>query len=266
MIKHGGMRIFRLKGHATKNLITRVVGKQEKGTLAHQLRQVIATGDRAVIIYPQLATGEDDFRRNVLAAAQRWETLIPGKVVVLHGKMKGLEKARALDMARSGEKPVIIATSIMEVGITIPKLRLGIVVSADRYGISTLHQMRGRLARDGGDGLFYLYLPFNTDDPNMTDEQLAIIERLKMLEKSQDGFELAEMDAARRGFGDILNGDGSQHGKTSTAFLGLTLTPEDFEAVVGSDATVVRMDGRAAGNQASGFSMDHPVLRLSFTR
>lgn len=239
MIKHGGMRIFRLKGHAAKNLITRVVGEQEKSSLAHQLRQVIAAGDRAVIIYPQLATGEDDFRRNVLAAAERWETLIPGKVVVLHGKMKDAEKAKALDLARNGEKPVVISTSIMEVGITIPKLRLGIVVNADRYGISTLHQMRGRLARDGGEGLFYPYLPFNTDDPNMSDEQFAIIERLKMLEKSQDGFELAEMDAARRGFGDILNGEGAQHGKTITAFLGLTLTPEDFGAVVGSEAAGV---------------------------
>lgn len=232
MIKHGGMKIFRLNGHAKKNLATRIVGEQERRTLAHQLQQVVAAGDRAVIIYPQLVTGEEDFRRNVLSAAEQWEKLIPGKVVILHGKLKDAEKARALELARSGEKPVVIATSIMEVGITIPRLRLGIVVSADRYGISTLHQMRGRLARDGGEGLFYPYLQFNTDDPNMSDERLAIIERLKMLEQSQDGFELAEMDAARRGYGDMLNGEGAQHGKTMTAFLGMTLTPEDFASTV----------------------------------
>lgn len=228
MIKHGGMRIFRLKGHTPKNIVTKIVGEQEKNALVRKLKEVIQEGDRAVIIYPQLTTGEDDFRRNVVAAAARWESIIPGKIVVLHGKMKNEEKTKALDLARSGEKPVVISTSIMEVGITIPRLRLGIVVSAERYGVSTLHQMRGRLARDGGDGFFYLYLPFNTDDPNMTDERLSIMERLKMLEQSQDGFELAEMDATRRGFGDILNSEGSQHGKTDSAFLGLKLSPEDF--------------------------------------
>jgi ATP-dependent DNA helicase RecG len=228
LIKHGGMRIFRLKGHAMKRIVTRVVGEQEKKILIQQLQTVIEAGDRAVIIYPQLATGEDDFRRNVLAAAERWEALFPGKVVTLHGRMKDAEKASALMAARTGEKPIVVSTSIIEVGITIPKLRLGIVVGAERYGLSTLHQMRGRLVRDGGEGYFYPYLGFNTDDPNMPDEKLAVIERLKVLEKTQDGFELAEMDAARRGFGDILNKEGAQHGKTGSVFLGLDLTPEDF--------------------------------------
>lgn len=226
-IQHGGMPIFRLKGHAKKTLTTQVVGQENKTMLTRQLRQTIENGYRAVIIYPQVSTGEDDFRRNVLAAAERWEEILPGQIVLLHGKMKDREKVAALELARSGEKPVLVSTSIMEVGITIPKLRLGIVVSADRYGLSTLHQMRGRLARDGGEGMFYPYVSFPLNAP-LTPEKQSIVERLKLLEKTQDGFELAEMDAQRRGFGDILNDQGQQHGKTMTAFIGLTLTPDDF--------------------------------------
>jgi ATP-dependent DNA helicase RecG len=232
MIKHSNMQIFRLENHAKKNLVTKIVGESEKSELVEHIKLAISNGDRAVVIYPQVNTGEDDFRRNVTAAAQKWENLFPGKVCVLHGNLNDIDKAKVLDSARSGEKPVVIATSIMEVGITIPKLRVGVVVSADRYGVSTLHQMRGRLARDGGDGFFYLYMPVKIQELAQGSPQLKTIERLNALVETQDGFKLAEMDAARRGFGDILNAKSSQHGKTETAFLGLNLTPDDFQSIL----------------------------------
>lgn len=228
LIQHGGMQIFRLQGHAQKDLETRVVGLQDRPLLAASLKKTIANGDRAVIIYPQVRTDSDNFRRNVIAAAEKWEALMPGKVALLHGKQSEADKAAVLDLVRSGAKPVLVATSIIEVGITIPKLRLGIVVSADRYGLSTLHQMRGRLAREGGKGLFFLYLPFQIQTP--TKEQALIVERLKIMESTTDGFALAEADAARRGFGDLVGEDGTQHGKTLTPFLGLSLRPEDFQS------------------------------------
>jgi ATP-dependent DNA helicase RecG len=232
MIKHSNMQIFRLKSHTKKKLITKIVGEPDRQELVKHIKTAIDNGDRAVIIYPQVNTGEEDFKRNVTAAAEKWETFFPGKVCVLHGNLNDIEKAKVLDSARNGEKPVVVATSIMEVGITIPKLRVGIVVSAERYGVSTLHQMRGRLARDGGEGFFYLYMPTNINNLAKDDPKLKTIERLSALVETQDGFKLAEMDAARRGFGDILNAKNAQHGKTETAFLGLNLTPEDFQSAL----------------------------------
>lgn len=231
MIKHGNMKIFRLYAHANKTIHTRIVGNEQKREVKKHIDSVIAAGDRAVIIYPQMNTDLDNYKRNVLAAAQKWEDMFPGKVVLIHGALNDIEKARALSLAKSGERPVIVATSIIEVGITIPRLRLGVVVSADRYGLSTLHQMRGRIARDGGIGHFYLLLGFDIEN-NQDDNQRKIINRLAPIVKTQDGFELAEMDAKNRGFGDILNESGAQHGKTEGLFMGLVLTETDFEVAV----------------------------------
>lgn len=229
LIKHGNLPIFRLRAHAAKQLHTRVVGVQDRSLLRDRLLESVAANERVMVIYPQVATGENDYRRNALAAFEKWEQLAPGKATLLHGRMSDAEKEQALSQVVHGQKPVLVSTSIMEVGISIPKLRLGIVVSADRYGTSTLHQMRGRLAREGGEGHFYLYLPFDTHDADLSPERRELIDRLQLLEQTQDGFDLAERDAARRGYGDLLHGEDRQHGKTATVFLGLTLTPDDFE-------------------------------------
>lgn len=231
MLKYGGMPVFRLRGHAKKQIITRIVGEPEKKWLMKQVERTVNAGKRVMIIYPKQACDETDHRRNVRAAAERWATLQPGNVALLHGRLSETEKNQTLDRVRHGECPIVIATSIMEVGITIPQLTLGIVVSAERYGISTLHQMRGRLVREGGDGLFLMYLPFDISDPELSREKQEIVQRLRVLERTQDGFELAERDAARRGYGDLLNGAEAQHGQSGTPFLGLTLEPHDFHQI-----------------------------------
>lgn len=228
MLKYGGMPVFRLHGHAKKQITTRLVGETDKNLLMQQVEQTVNAGKRVMIIYPKQACDESDHRRNVRAAAERWATLQPGNVVLLHGRLPQTEKTQALDRVRRGECPIVIATSLMEVGITIPKLTLGIVVSAERYGVSTLHQMRGRLAREGGCGQFLMYVPFDIHAPELSREQRTIVQRLGLLEQTQDGFELAERDAARRGYGDLLNGAEAQHGKSATPFLGFALDPHEI--------------------------------------
>lgn len=230
MLKYGGMPVFRLQGHAQKNIVSRLVGESEKAWMMQKIKDTVQAGERVMLIYPKQACDEADHRRNVRAAAERWSALQPGRVALLHGKLSDHEKAQTLDRVRCGECPIVVATSIMEVGITIPKLTLGIVVSAERYGISTLHQMRGRLAREGGDGLFIMYVAFDIQEAPLSRERQLIVDRLKLLEQTQDGFELAERDAARRGYGDLLSGTEAQaqHGKSMTPFLGLALDPQDF--------------------------------------
>lgn len=234
MIKHGGMEIFRLKAHRQKDILTKVIDTRYRNEMMGEINRRIVAGDRVVIIYPEVKNSDSDdvdFRKNVIAAAEKWEEIYPGKVVVLHGRLTDTEKMQALEMAKSGEHPIIVSTSIVEVGLTVPKLRMALVVNADRYGVSTLHQMRGRLARDGGDGSFFPYLEYNTSPGSITDGQSETLERLRLLEQTNDGFKLAEMDAERRGYGDILDGEDEQHGKTKTVFLGLKLESEDFRLI-----------------------------------
>lgn len=228
LVSHGNMKVFRLKGHANKIIHTQVVGDIQKRELFNKIHEVIQEGNKVVIIYPKLNTAEEDFKNNVVAAARKWDEYFPGKVVLLHGGLSDSEKKEALDLAKSGKKPIVVSTSIIEVGITIPKLRLGIVVGADKYGVSTLHQMRGRLARDGGEGYFYIQLPYDING-RLSNGQQQTIERLRLLEQTNDGFKLAELDAHIRGFGEILKEKGAQHGKTVGVFSGINITLNDIK-------------------------------------
>lgn len=107
-------------------------------------------------------------------------------------------------------RPILVSTSVIEVGITIPNLRWMMILNPDRFGLVQLHQMRGRLARQGGRGYCILY---KNDD--LSDEAA---ERLNVFCSTNDGFKLAQADMALRGPGDLLGG-GSQHGKTPSPLL-----------------------------------------------
>lgn len=112
---------------------------------------------------------------------------------------------------------------MIEVGVTIKGLRGVMVVDADRYGVSQLHQIRGRLAREGGKGYMFLYL---TSQPEEYEGET--IDRLRLVEAERDGFELAEKDAYARGFGDMSEDGDQQNGRLPTLFYGIRLKPDDL--------------------------------------
>lgn len=222
MLVHGGKRLIQVSAqHAKKHIRTRIVDQQHKREVFEQIAQRVANGDQAAIIYPRVEASTGSGKKSVIDAAKIWEQRFPGKVAVLHGKLKDDEKRTIMSEVKSGEKPIIIASSIVEVGVTIPDLRLMMVVHAERYGVYTLHQFRGRLARLGGEGDFLLYLPDEVEEETM--------ERLRLLEKTTDGFALAELDMQMRGFGDLAEASGAQSGKTRTLFTGIQLMPSDLE-------------------------------------
>ena len=143
------------KQHASKQISSRVVTATERRGVLEHIKAMIAAGYQAAVIYPRVEANGGEGVNSVVAAGEKWEEQFPGNVVVIHGKMKNDEKAEAMEVAKSSRKKLVVASSIIEIGVTIPDLRLLLVVEADRYGVSTLHQMRGRLARQGGDGYFY---------------------------------------------------------------------------------------------------------------
>jgi ATP-dependent DNA helicase RecG len=120
---------------------------------------------------------------------------------LVHGRMNAEEKDNALNEFAAGRTQVLVATSVVEVGIDVPNATLMTILGADRFGLAQLHQMRGRVSR----GKFPGYCCVFADEP--TDEAK---ERLQALVQSTDGFKLAEIDFQLRGPGDLLGT--RQHG------------------------------------------------------
>lgn len=205
-----------------KKVFTRVVGKENREKLFDKLRSIVDGQGQIAVIYP-LVVDKKDKRKNVEGAAAMWESVFPGRVGVMHGKMPDAEKTRVIDGVRAGEFAVLVASSLIEIGIDLPDLKAIVVVHPERYGASQLHQFRGRTARQGGKGYCFLYLPDAIEPETMN--------RLMMLEEITDGFELAERDAELRGFGDLDEGSENQHGASkSLLFVNVKLTPRDIKA------------------------------------
>ena len=178
------------------------------------------------MIYPKVAvtvSGDPQDTKviaSVLDAAQALQGRFPGKVAVLHGKLSPEDTSQNLEAFRSGQCPVVVASTIMETGIDIADIRLMVVKDADNFGIAQLHQLRGRLARNGGSARFVMMV---ADKEALQDETK---QRLATLAKVSDGYALAEADMASRGFGDLAGL--AQSGNTACVFRLLKLTLADF--------------------------------------
>jgi ATP-dependent DNA helicase RecG len=168
----------------------------------------------------QRVEGEARATRTLLAAAEGIERRFPGEVVLLHGAMKDDEKRRALESFRAGDRHIMVASSVVEIGVDLPDVRLVAVAGAERFGLSQLHQFRGRTARQGGKGAFAMFVEDFERLPSDAKERLVAVATIR------DGFELAERDMQLRGFGGT---DGSeQSGDADTLFKCINLTPDDF--------------------------------------
>lgn len=117
------------------------------------------------------------------------------KLGLLHGKQPKKERDETLSSFREGRLDLLVATPVVEVGIDIPKASIIVIEAAERFGLSSLHQLRGRVGRAGQEGFCLLFSETNSE---------RALTRLKLLEKYNDGFELAELDLKMRGPGDLF--------------------------------------------------------------
>ena len=123
------------------------------------------------------------------------EELAGLRLGLLHGQMKSAEKEAAMAAFRAGEIDVLVATTVIEVGVDVPNATVMIVEDADRFGLSQLHQLRGRVGRGGDESWCYLLA-----DPSTPDGEA----RMDAMEESTDGFVLAERDLEIRGSGQVF--------------------------------------------------------------
>lgn len=194
-----------------------------------RVREEVASGRRAFVVCP-LVEGSDRVQAaSAVAEAERLSAaeLTGLRVGLLHGQMRPSEKKTAMAEFRSGHLDVLVATTVIEVGVDVPEATVMVIEDADRFGIAQLHQLRGRVGR-GGDPA-WCYLLSDNDSP----EAAA---RLAAMERTGDGFELADVDLELRGEGTILGA--RQKGRSD---LKLARLLRDRDLVVDARALAVQL-------------------------
>ncbi len=242
LARYGVVEVSKLtKCHTPKTIHTRVWHPHEGRQLFDEAKNTLESGGQILLVYPLREKAEvcdeedveeksdaETKKKTDLRSAEeiyeKWSKMFPGQVRWMHGQMTSSEKAGVLGDMRVGVANVLVSTTVVEVGITIPNLKRIIIVHPERHGLTTLHQLRGRVARLGGDGWCDLYLTKPAKESTM--------QRLRVMEMTQDGFQVAEHDMRLRGVGDLSKGSTRQSGADMTILYGKPVSIEALDAAM----------------------------------
>lgn len=160
------------------------------------IRDTVKGGNQAFCVCPKIEEDEEGTLMSVTELFEELSAKLTGvRVGLLHGKMKDAEKAKIMADFKAKAFDVLVSTTVVEVGIDVPNATVMVIYNAERFGLSQLHQLRGRVGR--GADKSYCFLFTRSDDEKS-------LERLKVLCSSADGFEIAEKDFEMRGSGDFM--------------------------------------------------------------
>ena len=176
---------------------TFLVGESYRPRINAFIRRQVAEGRQCFIVCPAVEENEElGIKAATVWADTLQQTVFPDlRIALLHGQMRGAEKEEAMAAFARGEADVMVATTVIEVGVDVPNATLMVIEDADRFGLSQLHQLRGRVGR--GSTKSYCILTTHNRNPET-------IQRLKALCKTTDGFKIAEEDLKLRGPGDFF--------------------------------------------------------------
>ncbi|MCM1513381.1 MAG: ATP-dependent DNA helicase RecG [Anaeroplasma bactoclasticum] len=192
-----------------KAVVTKYVDKAHKKDVMVHMKQELATGHQIYVVTPLIEESEVIDTANATEIYENMKRYFEGIATVglIHGKLKPTEKEDIMQQFLDKEIQILVATSVIEVGVNVPNATTILILGAERFGVAALHQLRGRVMRS--DSIPYCFF-VTTDHP--TDSS---IERLKMVEQTTDGFALAEYDLKHRGPGEFFGEkqSGSMHFK-----------------------------------------------------
>ncbi len=161
------------------------------------LAREVAAGRQAYVVYPLVEESDKIDLQDATRGAERLRQSLPGvRIALVHGQMRSVEREALMQAFRRGEVDVLVATTVVEVGVDVANATLMVVVQAERFGLAQLHQLRGRVGRGAHTSFCYLLAQGPLSMPAKR--------RLKALEKLHDGFRLAEIDLELRGAGEVL--------------------------------------------------------------
>jgi ATP-dependent DNA helicase RecG len=188
-------------GRPPVETILRYPGQREQ--VYGRIRRELEAGGQGYIVYPQV---EESEKTDLRAATQEYERIgrevFPDRRIgLLHGQLPPEEKDRVMREFRDGRLDLVVATSVVEVGIDVPNATFMVIEHADRFGLSQLHQLRGRVGRGGARSICIL-VAATGGEPG---------ERLKVFRDTNDGFRIAQADLQIRGPGDLFGAQ--QHGR-----------------------------------------------------
>ncbi len=252
---YGDMSCSRIRHRpiAGAGVSTKVVAPENADLAYGAVRDAVAAGHQAYVICPLVDDRDDgseldDVPDSSKSLAKRLhaatstrdelaQTMLRGlRLDVLTGKMSADEKDSAMARFKAGETDVLVATTVVEVGVDVPNATVMIVFDADRFGLATLHQLRGRVGRGRDAGMVYLVCAAGPRSPAR--------KRLAALEATSDGFELAEMDLSLRREGEVLGY--RQHGGVMLSVCDLSADKDLVEAAHADAREVVARDPELA--------------------
>jgi ATP-dependent DNA helicase RecG len=184
-----------------KPIITEIVLPQKREETYEKIRTQLNAGRQVYIICPRIDE-PDPAKENALAAksvkeeAKRIQKdIFPEyKIDILHSKMSTAEKERVMDEFKNGKTHILVATSVVELGVNVPNATIIIIEGGERFGLAQLHQLRGRVIRSSHQAYCFVFSDTKTKKS---------VERLSALKKAENGFKLAEYDLAQRGSGEL---------------------------------------------------------------
>lgn len=186
--------IIKMKPNGRKDIITKVYKEKELKEVLYSMLDEIKKGHQIYVVAPLIEDEDGESNLNDIKKLKEKLDIAFNKKIkieILHGKMKNSEKDTIMEKFKNNEVKILISTTVIEVGVDVKNSTMMVIFDADRFGLATLHQLRGRVGRNELQS--YCYLICDRD-----------IQRLKVMEDSNDGFYISEKDFEMRGEGDLF--------------------------------------------------------------
>jgi ATP-dependent DNA helicase RecG len=220
---------------------TRLINEEELPRLWRWLDDRFARGDQAYLVYPIIEESEkQDLKAATVEYARLKQTVFPQHhLALVHGRTPADERRTIMNTFRAGEADLLVATTVIEIGVDIPNANIMVIEHAERFGLSQLHQLRGRIRRGKKRAYCIAVAPAHRSGPTG--------ERLRMFEATDDGFKIAESDLLLRGPGELLGA--RQHGLPALRVANLARDGQLLEQARKDAIMLCRDDPELAGPQ-----------------
>ena len=218
---------------------TNVVPSEKYADMLKFIEKEVAAGRQAYFVCPKIEGDEEGETMSVIELFEELKNRFPNiPLGLLHGKMKDKEKAAVMNDFKDKKTKILVSTTVIEVGVDVPDASVMVIYGAERFGLSGLHQLRGRVGRSNVKSYCFLFAGKNAGDS---------LERLKIMQSTTDGFKISEYDYKLRGSGDFMGE--RQSGKfmsdlgaldysTEAIFLAKKISDETFET--GGDISEIK--------------------------